>query len=230
MSLRELEEALGHPFRDPALLELALTHSSSAQEGGRAPNNDRLEYLGDAVLDLAVAHALFAAHPDWPEGDLTWTRAALVRTESLAEKARALRLGEHVRLGKSERLGQGADKASILANVFEAVVGALYLDGGLEPVRALVARLFGAAFAAEAAPVPRDAKMRFQEWAHRRYGVTPTWRILRDSGEESDARRFEAAACVGDEILGRGTARTKREAERAAAQDALARAGEAADG
>jgi ribonuclease-3 len=230
VSLDELEITLGHAFRDRALLELALTHSSSAQDGGPGLNNDRLEYLGDAVLDLAVAHALFAAHPDWREGDLTWTRAALVRTESLAEKARALGLGEHVRLGKSERLTQGAEKASILANVLEAVVGAIYLDAGLEPVRALVMRLFGSAFEAEAAPEPRDAKMRFQEWAHQRFRVTPTWRILSDSGEEADARRFEAAACVGDEILGRGHARTKREAERAAAQDALARAGEAPDG
>jgi ribonuclease-3 len=225
VSLAELEAALGHRFARPELLELALTHSSSAQDDAAVPNNDRLEYLGDAVLDMLVAHALFAAHPDWREGELTWTRAALVRTSALAERARALDLGRFVRLGKSERLSQGREKASILANVFEAVIGALYLDGGLEPVRALVERLYGAALRAEAAPVQRDAKMLFQEWAHRRFRVTPTWRIVRDSGDDGDPSRFEAEACIGDEIFGRGTARTKRDAERAAAQDALARAG-----
>jgi ribonuclease-3 len=230
VSLAALEEALGHRFARAELLELALTHSSSAQDDAALPNNDRLEYLGDAVLDLVVAQALFAAHPDWREGELTWTRAALVRSGALAERARALGLGPWIRLGKSERQGGGAEKDSILANVLEAVVGAVYLDGGLEAARALVERVYGDALAAEAAPVPRDAKMRFQEWAHRRFRVTPTWRIVRDSGDDGDPTRFEAEACVGEETFGRGSARTKRDAERAAAQDALARAGDESPG
>jgi ribonuclease-3 len=224
VSLAALEAALGHRFARPELLELALTHSSSAQDDPALPNNDRLEYLGDAVLGLLVAQALFGAHPDWAEGELTWTRASLVRAGTLAERARALGLGAWIRLGKSERQGGGADKVSILANVFEAVLGAVYLDGGLEPARALVERVYGEALAAEAAPVPRDAKMRFQEWAHRRFRVTPTWRIASDSGDDGDPARFEAEACIGDEIFGRGRARTKRDAERAAAVDALSRA------
>ena len=222
-----LEAVLGYRFRDPELLELALTHRSSGQTGEVALSNERLEYLGDAVLDLVVAHELFAAHPHWSEGELTWTRAALVNARALATCARGFGLGEHVRLGKSERQGRGAEKDSILANVLEAVVGAIYLDGELEPVRTLVRRWFAEALAEGAAPRERDPKMRFQEWAHRRYRSTPSWRVLQDSGDEKDPTRFTAAAIVKGLILGRGVGRTKRAAERAAALDALSKEEEA---
>ncbi len=225
MSARpDLEQRLGHRFADPGLLDLALTHASTGQADAAAISNERLEYLGDAVVDLVIAHELFLAHPDWPEGHLTWTRATLVNTTELAARARELGLGDELRLGKSERQGRGAEKERILANAFEAVVGALYLDGGLDAARPLLVRLFEDALNPDAEPPERDAKMRFQEWAHQHRNVTPTWRTLGDSGDADDPERFEAAACVGDAVLGRGTGRTKREAERAAALDALASA------
>jgi ribonuclease-3 len=220
----KLEELLEHPFSQPDLLELALTHGSTGQSREQSVSNERLEYLGDAVIDLVVAHELFVAHPDWPEGQLTWTRAALVNTTELAARARELDLGAHLRLGKSERQGRGAEKDRILANAFEAVVGALYLDGGLPAVQPLLRRLFAETLDPDAAPPERDAKMRFQEWAHQHRNTTPTWRMLRDSGDADDPERFEAAACVDDDVLGRGAGRTKRDAERAAALAALAAA------
>jgi len=213
-------DVLGYAFDDPALLARALTHSS-ARQGGDELDNERLEFLGDAVLDLVIAEELFSAHPDWREGQLTWTRAAWVNTAELAERARDMGLGGYLRLGPSERPA-GADKDSILAGAMEAVLGAIYLDGGLEPVRSLVRRLWAAALRPDAAPTPRDAKMRFQEWCHRRYSETPTWRIVADSGDDGDPERFRAEARLGGRTLGRGRGRTKRDAERAAAVEALA--------
>jgi ribonuclease-3 len=225
--MSDLEEILGHRFQDDQLLERALTHASTGQEGSsRDASNERLEFLGDAVLDLLIADELFTAHPDWREGQLTWTRAALVNTRELAGRARELELGTHLHLGKSERQGRGALKETILANAFEAVVGAIYLDAGLEPVRALVRRLFADALDPDAPPPPRDAKMLFQEWAHRAHQTTPTWRVLSDSGDDDDPERFVAVACLGDDEVGRGAGRTKRAAEREAALAALAAVGD----
>ena len=224
MSRHPLEAALGHTFADPELLALALTHPSRSQEEDGSRGNERLEFLGDAILDLAVAHALFDAHPDWPEGELTRARASLVNTSALAACARSLELGGHARLGRTEQRTGGAEKDSVLANVLEAVVGAVYLDGGVAPVRALVLRLYGEALGATSPPAERDPKTRFQEWAHARFRVTPSYRMLADSGDETDPRRFSAAVSVGDETWGRGMGRTKRAAERAAAREALERA------
>jgi ribonuclease-3 len=218
-----VEAVLGHRFRDASLLETALTHPSRAHEidGGRS--NERLEFLGDAVLDLVVAQALYDAHPEWNEGELTRARAALVNTRDLAARARALGLQDHVRLGRTEQRTGGEEKDSILGNLFEAVVGALYLDGGLSPVRTLVQSAFGAELGAETSVPERDAKTSFQEWAHARYRTTPCYRTLVDSGVADDERRFTVEVSIDDEAWGRGVARTKRIAERLAAKDALAR-------
>jgi len=220
-----LERVLGHSFRDPALLDLALTHPSRSWEEDGSRGNERLEFLGDAVLDLAVAHALFDAHPDWPEGELTRARSALVSSPALARCARRLGLGQHVRLGRSEQRTGGERKSSVLANALEAVVGAVYLDGGFGAACAAVRRLFGEALEGGAPPVPRDPKTRFQEWAHAGFRVTPVYRAEADSGEVEDPERFTVGVWVGEERWGRGRGRTKREAERAAARDALERAG-----
>jgi ribonuclease-3 len=219
--MNSFSDVLGYEFADPDLLVRALTHSSARQSGDET-DNERLEFLGDAVLDLVIAEELFTGHPEWREGQLTWTRAALVNTSDLAERARDLGLGGYLRLGPSEQAA-GADKDSILAGALEAVLGAVYLDGGLVRVRSLVRRLWADALHPDAAPSPRDAKMRFQEWCHRKYRETPTWRIVEDSGDDGDAERFHAEACLDGRTLGRGSGRTKRDAERAAAVDALAR-------
>ncbi len=220
-----LEARIGHRFARPELLETALAHPSFAHETDGSRGNERLEFLGDAVLGLLVAELLYAANPDWHEGQLTRARAAIVNSRALAARARTLELGGFVQLGRTERRTGGEDKDSILANVLEALLGALYLDGGLGAARDFVERVFGEDVR-QADTVGRDAKTRLQEWAHAQLHVTPTYRMLRDSGLGDDSARFEVEVCVGEDGLARGIGRTKREAEQAAAQEALGRAAE----
>jgi ribonuclease-3 len=222
---RALEASIGHRFADASLLETALVHASRAHEMGAGRGNERLEFLGDAVLDLVAAQLLYEAHPDWAEGELTRARAALVNGSALADCGRKLALGEFVQLGRTEQRSAGEQKDSILANCFEALVGALYLDGGLEPVEALARRLFGAVVERAA---PRDPKTEFQEWAHARFRCTPTYRTTADSESENDERRFTVEVCIGEEVWGRGVGRSKRVAEQNAARAAL-EAGEGED-
>ena len=216
-----IEELLGHEFADPDLIELALSHASFAHEVDGSRGNERLEFLGDAVLDLVIAELLFDAHPDWTEGSLTRARAALVNMRSLAENARAIGLGAYIRLGRTERQSHGEEKDSILANCFEAVIGALYLDAGLAPVLVLVQRIFGKAVEEGSVGARRDPKTEYQEWAHARHGVTPRYRTIRDSEADDDESRFTVEVTISDEPTGVGIGRTKRAAERAAAQSAL---------
>lgn len=219
----ELEATLGHVFRDPSLLETALQHPSFAHEQDGTRGNERLEFLGDAVIDLAAARLLFEAHPAWEEGHLTRARAALVNTVALAAHARSLDIPAHVRLGRTERKG-GGEKDSILANVLEAVLGALYLDGGLEPVLGLARRLFADALAPDSDAFAADPKTRFQEWAHAVRKATPRYVGVDDSGIDDDEQRFAVEVRLEGEVWGRGRGRTKRGAERTAAEQALARA------
>jgi len=222
--LEALERALSHRFADRAQLELALTHPSYGYESALAAN-ERLELLGDAVLGLAVAQLLYEAHPEWREGDLTRARLQLVSEAALAREARALALGSHLRLGRSERRTGGAEKDSILADAFEALLGALYLDGGVAPVLAFVRTRFADALAADA-PVPRrDAKTALQEWAQKQHRTLPRYETLADSGVDADPDRFAIEVRVGDTVAGRGVARTKRVAETRAAEAALRAAG-----
>lgn len=218
-----LETALGHVFREPALLDAALAHPSYAHERDGTRGNERLEFLGDAVLDLAVAQLLYEAHATWSEGDLTRARAALVNTRSLARSARELGIGTHVRLGRTERKTGGSEKERVLANVFEALIAALYLDAGPEPVFALARRLFGDLFVAGSAPLAADPKTRLQEWSHAERGATPRYVSVADTGVENDEERFAVEVRLGGESFGQGRGRTKRAAERAAAEAALAR-------
>jgi ribonuclease-3 len=218
----DLESVLGHHFGDAALLEAALCHSSYSQEHDGTCGNERLEFLGDAVIDLVAAQLLFEAHEDWDEGHLTRARAALVNRRSLARCARTLDLQKHMRLGRGERDG-GAEKERILANVFEAVVGALYLDAGIAPVVALARRLFAAALAPDSEAFAADPKTSLQECVHAQGRTTPRYTPVSDSGVENDERRFQVEVRVEGEVWGQGTGRTKRAAERAAAEDALRR-------
>jgi len=222
----ELEKALGHHFADPALLDIALAHPSYAHEIDGSRGNERLEFLGDAVLDLAVARLLYDTHPRWSEGDLTRARAALVNTRMLARCARELGIGNHTLLGRTERKTGGADKERILANVFEALVGAVYLDAGLAPVTALAERLFAELLVPGSDPLAADPKTRFQEWSHADRGATPRYSAVADSGVENDEARFVVEIRLAGEVWGQGTGRTKRAAERAAAEVALQRVAE----
>jgi ribonuclease-3 len=225
----ELQELLGHRFQDPELLRTALTHASRSHEEGSGSGNERLEFLGDAVLDLVVAELLFESQPDWREGELTRARATLVNRRALATRARELDLGRHARFGRTEVQGGGADKDSILADLFEAVVGALYLDGGLGIARAFLEGVYADALDRSGEALARDPKTRFQEWSHAAHGVTPSYRLLSDTGVEDDPERFCVEVLLGDRVLGEGRARTKRAAEKRAAEAAL-HAAEAEDG
>ena len=216
-----LEEALDYRFRDPTLAALALTHPSLAYEHDGSRGNERLEFLGDAVLGLAIAALLFEREPTWNEGDLTRARAGMVNRRSLAEQARTLGLRELVRLGRTEERSQGRDKESILANCFEAVVGALYVDGGFAAALPLVERCFAALLAA--GPARRDPKTAFNEWAHAAQRPTPSYHTVGDTGVEDGDDRFTVEVRVGSEPYGRGVGRTKRAAETAAAEQGLLR-------
>jgi ribonuclease-3 len=224
-----LGDVLGYRFRDEQLANTALTHPSWANEVDGGGGNERLEFLGDAVLGLVIANELYATHPDWAEGALTRSRAALVNQRALAEVARSLGLGPLLKLGRTEQRSAGGDKDRVLANCLEAVIGAVFLDGGLEPVTALLRRLFAAAIEAGGAAGSRDPKTAFQEWAHAKLQQTPGYRTSGDSGIEDDDARFTVEVRLGDECWGRGTGRTKRAAEREAALRAL-EAAERGDG
>lgn len=222
MSAGELEERLGYRFRDPSLLALALSHPSYAHEQDGSRGNERLEFLGDAVLGLVVAHELYAAHPDWSEGELTRARAALVNRLALATAARQLSLPSRIRLGRTELASGGEQKERVLGNAFEALLGAVFLDGGLPAVAALLRRELGPALEAAGAPVERDAKTALQEWAHAELRATPCYVTVSDTGTEADEARFTVEVRVQDTLLARGVGRSKRLAEQAAARSALA--------
>lgn len=218
-----LEEVLEHRFDDRRLLETALVHASLANERGEGRGNERLEHLGDAVVGLVVAEMLYLTHPDWTEGQLTRDRAALVNKQALAGCARALDLGRFIQLGRTERQSGGDEKDSILADCFEAVVGAIYLDAGLGPVERLIEGLIGDAVVGGAALDPKTA---FQEWAHAEHQATPHYRTTGDSEEEDDDERFTVEVRIGSRFWGQGVGRSKRQAESRAADAALGRVAE----
>lgn len=227
-ALERLEVALGYRFERRARLDHALRHSSyaherSAQQEGESQveNNERLEFLGDAVLALVVAHALYMAKPDWREGELTRALHALVDGRSLEKLARSLEVGPVIMLGRTERHSGGQEKASILENTMEAIVGAIFLDGGLAAVTGFVERAFGAALEADAAPVQRDPKTEFQERVMAAVAEFPAYRVVNDSLVEGDENRFAVEVVVKGQALARGTGRTKRAGERRAAATAL---------
>lgn len=227
-ALERLESVLGHHFKDRALLETALRHSSFTHEqasgaDAHLDNYERLEFLGDAVLALVVANGLYAAKPDWREGELTRALHAIVEGRSLAKLARSLELGGVILLGRTERQSGGHEKPSILENVMEAIVGGIFLDGGLEAVTVFVERVFSDALAADAIVVARDPKTEFQERTVAAVGEFPEYKVVQDSLVEGDEKRFTVEVHLADEPLARGVGRTKRAAERLAATEALAK-------
>ena len=221
-SLAELEGRLGHTFSDPELLETALRHSSYANEHPGLESNERLEFLGDAVIGLVVGDALFRAQPDWQEGELTRGLHHLVDKPACARQARELHLGPLLELGRTEEQSGGGEKDSILANAFEAVMGALFLDGNLSSVRAFVESIYAEQWQAEGTPADRDAKTRLQESLMAEHGSFPSYELTGDTGVEGDEKRFTASVVHEGQILGQGVGRTKRGAEFEAARMALA--------
>jgi ribonuclease-3 len=213
-----LEATLGTAV-DPELLERALTHRSYAYEHGGLPHNERLEFLGDAVLGLVVADALYMTHPDLPEGQLAKLRASVVNARALADVARSLELGRWLRLGKGEEVTGGRDKVSILADTMEAVLGAVYLDRGLTGATVLVRRLFDPLLeAASRQGAALDWKTALQELAAGQGAGAPEY-VIAESGPDH-SKRFAADAVVAGQVRGSGSGRSKKEAEQQAAEAA----------
>jgi ribonuclease III len=217
--LAGLGEALGTGL-DPGLARQALTHRSYAYENGGLATNERLEFLGDAVLGLVVTDALYAAHPDLPEGQLAKLRAGVVSTRALAGVARSVGLGEWVLLGRGEQTTGGRDKSSILADTLEALLGAVYLEQGLPGAVRVVRRLLGPLLDSVAADdAGRDWKTTLQELGAGRSLGVPEYRTT-ETGPPH-AREFTAEAVIGGRVLGAGSGRTKKEAEQQAAEQAF---------
>lgn len=216
----DLLQELGVPM-DAQLFELALTHRSWAYENGGVPNNERLEFLGDAVLGVVVTEHLYVAYPDQPEGRLAKMRAATVNANTLADVARELELGQLVKLGKGEIATGGADKTSILADTMEALIGAVLLSGSRETAEALVRHLFVPIVTkASSMGAGLDWKTSLQELASRAGLGSPVYDIS-ESGPDHN-RRYVAVAVVGEERYEAATGRSKREAEIGAARNAYA--------
>ncbi len=225
----QVSSSIGYVFRHPHLLDEALTHKSHVNEvkDKRDRHNERLEFLGDAVLALVMSQHLIVTFPDCAEGELSKIKARLVSEASLAKAARRLGLGSLLRLGKGEELTQGRQKNSLLANALEALIAAVYLDGGLDAAQGFILRAY-AQDLVELAGLPspdvagdsQDYKTRFQEWCQKRFEALPHYLTVRESGPDHQ-KTFEVQLKLHDEVLGTGSGRTKKEAEQMAAKQAL---------
>ncbi|MFA5785489.1 MAG: ribonuclease III [Actinomycetota bacterium] len=215
--ITDIERALGVEIRDRGLLVLATTHRSYAYEQGGLPTNERLEFLGDAVLGLVITDLIYREFPDLPEGQLAKLRAAAVNMHTLADISRGLGVGDAVLLGKGEEQSGGRDKDSILADTLEALLGAIYLDRGLDYSSVIIRRLLVARIQAAAGGQALDYKTSLQELGAER-GISPDYAIEEEGPDH--AKRFTAILTFGDQAVGRGAGRSKKEAEQAAAKQA----------
>ena len=220
--MKSLEEKLGYTFQDKSLLENALTHSSCANESkGRLHSNERLEFLGDSILGMVVAEHLYRNHPDLPEGELTRTRAALVCEESLVEVAHDLGLGDYLKLGKGEEAGGGRTRPSIRADAVEAVLAAVYLDGGIGSARKIIQKYI-LSREIEGLNSQRDYKTALQELIQRESGQSLKYRLTGSEGPDHD-KRFFVEVDLNSQPVGAGKGRSKKEAEQMAAKAAIAK-------
>ncbi|MCS6883502.1 MAG: ribonuclease III [Oscillochloridaceae bacterium] len=221
-----LEELIGVPFHDVTLLQSAFVHRSFLHEHPeRIPgltSNERLEFLGDAVLNFITAAWLYERFPSFTEGELTALRAALVKASTLAGFARSLNLGQHVRISRGEDTPAARNRTALLADVFEAVLGAIYLDQGLEAVRDFLMPFLERQLEVALSGRDVDHRTRLQEVAQARFGQTPRYRTVRVAGPDHE-REFTLAALLGEHVLGEGSGPSKQAAAQAAARAALER-------
>ena len=221
--LLTLETSLGHRFSNPSLLERALTHRSSVHEHrhGSREHNERLEFLGDAALELVITHLLMDTHPHSSEGDLSKLRAALVNQKSLCKRAERIDLGSYLRLGKGEEHGDGRHKASLLSDTYEAVLGAVYLDGGYQKTfRVVEAQFRDLLKEANAIDFVKDYKTQLQERVQTLFHTVPRYILKSASGPDHD-KYFEIDLLIGDKTVASGTGKNKKSAEQSAAEEAL---------
>lgn len=232
MEIRDCEEALqariGYHFSNPALLRESLTHKSFSNEqhpGESVPHNERLEFLGDAVLDLVVSHGIFRNFPALPEGELTRIRAEVVSEKGLAAIARELSLGSCLLLGRGEERSGGREKESLVADGLEALLGAVFCDSGFDRVCSVIEALFGSAVALSASrKAGIDHKTRLQELLQARHGHPPVYVLTRTEGPDHQ-RLYTVEVRLDNRTIGMGQGRNKKGAEQAAACEALARMG-----
>lgn len=222
LKLHSLEEKTGIAFDDKTLLKNAFVHRSYLNENKsyRGPSNERLEFLGDSVLSIVVSRHLFAKLPNSPEGELTQLRAALVRTETLAKLAKDLNLGNYLFLSKGEEDSRGRDNNSILANTFEAFIGAIYLDQGLTVAQKFLDKLILSKWKRLSQSAVSDNKSKLQEVLQRIYHESPTYSLIAAWGPDH-ARNFEMGVYLDKKMLGKGIGKNKQEAAQNAASDAL---------
>ena len=221
--MQRVEKMLGVTFTDRAVLQSALTHRSYLNEHREAdwPHNERLEFLGDAVLELVITDFLYRKYPDKPEGELTAVRAALVNTVSLSEAAGTLGVNEYLLMSRGEAKDSGRARQYILANTFEAIIGALYIDQGYDAAKRFIGdQLFAKTERIVEHRLWQDPKSRFQELAQERESVTPVYETLSQSGPDHD-RTFVIGVFLRQEKIAEGSGRSKQEAEQAAAEAAV---------
>jgi ribonuclease III len=218
-----LEQKLAYTFCDASFCETALTHKSWMNESQEAErtDNERLEFLGDAVLSLVTSDLLMQRFPEQPEGDLSKARAAIVNEAGLARVAEMLALGQWIFLGRGEEQAGGRQKRSLLANAFEALIGSIYLDGGFKAAFEVTERLFSPIIAEVPSATSKDFKSRLQEIAQARLQTAPSYTVLSEEGPDH-AKTFEVAILIGEKEYGRAFGRSKKEAQQNAAERALA--------
>lgn len=223
-SLEAIEEKLGYVFENKDFLVQAFIHRSFINEYRFGPlqHNERLEFLGDSVLGLVVADYLFHRLPDHPEGQLSQLRSRLVDATSCAQYLQKLALGEHILLGKGETMTEGRTKPSILADAFEALLGALYLDGGLGVMKSFLLFHFETEFEAAIGSPPRNYKAELQDLSQKQYQKTPVYKVVDETGPDH-AKVFHVMVFVNEKEAGIGMGASKKEAEQRAAFDAISK-------
>lgn len=215
----KLEKILGVKFKNTALLQEALTHKSYAMEqGGHDAFNERLEFLGDSVLSAAVAHYLFTKYPDVDEGRLSQLKSMLVSRPSLTVWGREIDVGRYLRLSEGENATGGRERDSIVGNAMEALLGAMYLEAGFERTQKFIDKILSK----RKRMVLADHKSRLQEWAQKKYKIPPSYSVRHSYGPDH-AKIFEIDVAISNEVLGSGSGKSKKEAEQAAAKDAIKR-------
>ena len=224
--MKDIQKTLGYVFKQEPLLSQALTHRSFSRtpEQATAQHNERLEFLGDAVLGLVISESLWAIFPTYTEGQLSKLKAGLISRATLAKAARRLNLGQWLRLGRGEEVSSGREKHSLLSNALEAIIGAIYLDSGLEPARTFI----GLVLATELSDlhdkpelaVGGDWKSRLQEWVHKHEGTSPQYRLVQATGPDHQ-KVFSIRVEISGQVRGEGEGHTKKEAEQRAAEQAF---------